>query len=87
MCAHLAELHAAVRQVLHTLAVMGHLLTDFMYLVIPGIVGVVERTELPVVVRRHAVDCLGRLCRDLHVSGQWLLAPSGALAIMFLTGS
>lgn len=62
---------SAIRQVLHTLAVMSPLLTEFLYLVIPGIVRVAERLDLPVVVRRHAVDCLGRITRDMHVSGAW----------------
>lgn len=66
------EVSVAIRQVLHTLAVMGPLLTDFLYLVIPGILRVAEKLDLPVVVRRHAVDCLGRFCRDMAVSGEWV---------------
>ena len=60
---------AATRQVLHTLVVLGPLLTDFLYLVIPNIAKMVERQDLPVVSRRHAIDALGRFARDVQVAG------------------
>ena len=60
---------AATRQVLHTLVVLGPLLTDFLYLVIPNIAKMVERQDMPVMSRRHAIDALGRLARDVHVAG------------------
>jgi hypothetical protein len=63
----------ATRQVLHTLVVLGPLLVDFLYLVIPNIARMVERTDMSVLARRHAIDALGKLAKDVHVAGTMVM--------------
>jgi hypothetical protein len=83
--------NTCVRQVMHTIVVLGPMLAYDMHAIIPSIVRVAERTELPVVVRRHAIDCIGRLCRDVHLFGACVICPplrvalllSGATRVLF----
>lgn len=54
--------------VLHTLVVLGKLLEDYLYLIVPALVRLIEDATVDESVSLAAIDALGRLCRCLYLA-------------------
>lgn len=60
-----SERRLPTQRVLSALETFGRLLDDYLYLVVPAILRLIESTQAPVTVRQRAVRTLGRLSRVL----------------------
>eukprot|EP00124_Ichthyophonus_hoferi_P006141 Ihof_evm1s1243 gene=Ihof_evmTU1s1243 len=63
-----SEKRIATIKMLHALEVFWTNLDDYLHLIIPVIMNLIEAVEVPMEVRSNAVETLGRLCRRLDVS-------------------
>lgn len=56
------------QKVLTALEVFGTALDDYLHLVIPAVVRLLEQLDISRAARRRAIETLGRLCRKLHIA-------------------
>jgi hypothetical protein len=55
-------------KVLKALEVFGTNLDDYLHLVVPAVVRLLEQVDIPAGARLRAIETLGRLCRKLHIA-------------------
>ena len=55
-------------KVLHTFLVFGSSGEEYMHLIIPAIVRVFEKLQHPLPLRRHAIETIGKLSRQVNIS-------------------
>jgi FKBP12-rapamycin complex-associated protein len=55
------------QKVLRAIEVFGATLDDYLHLVVPAVVRLLEQVDIAATARRRAIEMLGRLCRKLHV--------------------
>ena len=61
---------SATQKVLHVLVVFGINLEEYMHLVIPVVSKIIERQDMPLNVRKTAIQTLTKLCRKVNLYDQ-----------------
>lgn len=58
------------QRLLNTLLTFGANLEEYLHLVIPAIVKVFEKSTNPMPLRKHAIQLVGQLCRNINITDQ-----------------
>ncbi|RKO90751.1 armadillo-type protein, partial [Blyttiomyces helicus] len=68
--ADVSEKRQPTQKVLHAMVIFGSNLEEYLHLAIPVIVKLFERPDVPLHLRRHAIQTVGELCRKVNFSDQ-----------------
>ncbi len=64
--ADVTEKRLATQKVLHALTVFGTNLEQYLHLVVPSIVKLIEKPDLPLLVRKYAIQVIGILSKKIY---------------------
>ncbi|KAI9000239.1 armadillo-type protein [Gaertneriomyces semiglobifer] len=65
-----SERRQPTQKVLHAMVVFGSNLEEYLHLVVPVVVRLFEKLDIPLHVRKLAIQTIGQLCKKINVSDQ-----------------